>query len=77
MRCTIKWIDCSCKPTPDENEAVGWAIQGHGVGEKRFPICADHLSTLQDRRSHHSPTTGCPHGVGTPTWRFEPFESKP
>jgi len=72
MHCKIQWIDCSGNPTPDTNEAVGFAVFKDG---RRFPICASHLETLRDRRCHHEPEKGCSHRSSDPhaSWHFEPL----
>lgn len=57
MKCEIQWIDWQGKPTPDANEAIGYAwveahtltIDGrliHTPESKHFPICAKHAKRL-------------------------------
>ena len=88
--CSIQWIDCSGTPTPDKNPAVGIAVSTikYANGEvqvRRSPICEDHLHTLRDHRSHHSPRTGCRHhsvhvpagNVVSSVWTFEPYQPEP
>lgn len=70
MKCRIQWIDCSGEPTPDENEAVGIAVTADG---RQYPICAEHLATLQDNRVHHEPVRGCSHSRDANSWSFQPF----
>lgn len=67
MKCTIQWIDCRGNPTPDENEAVGYAI----CGPNRYLVCKDHLATLCRKVSHHDPA--CKHSAHGWNWSFQPF----
>ena len=71
MKCQIKWIDCAGNDTADTNDAVGYAV----LGDKRFAICDDHLTTLNQSKLHHDRNCHCRHGH-TPIapWTFEPME---
>lgn len=74
MKCEIEWIDCHGHKTPDTNDAVGYAVLN---GERRFPICEEHLSTLYAMTSHHPSSGTCSHRVTDTRWTFEPFEATP
>ena len=78
MKCLIKWVDCQCETTPDNNEAVGYAIDSGG---RRFPICADHKRLLDEMISMNYPRVHfddkCKHFSRfydpKQRWTFEPF----
>jgi hypothetical protein len=55
MKCKIQWVSAASgwKPTPDNNEAVGWATCDHSTGGnplggplRVFPICAEHMKQM-------------------------------
>jgi hypothetical protein len=46
MRCEIQWVQPgSPEPTPDTNEAIGYAICFSGE-PNAFPICAEHVKHM-------------------------------
>ncbi len=74
MKCTIKWVDDQGNPTPDKNEAIGFAVywrKEHGGAtsfEQRYPICAKHLEEMPTTAdAEWYPGTG----YTTSGWRFE------
>lgn len=69
-KCAIQWIDKSGKPTPDENDAIGYVyvekheyiLHGEVKVRKRsesFPICANHVLRLPIAH-----------------WKFYPYHTK-
>lgn len=69
MKCEIQWIDQQGNSTPDENEAIGYAICRHvdpcpggryplfaPYDSRPIPICHAHKRVLD----------------GLPNWRFTP-----
>jgi hypothetical protein len=50
MKCRIQWIDERGNPTPDDNEAIGYAVNTQQVGKatsvRRYPICAEHKARM-------------------------------
>ena len=73
MKCQIQWIDCKGTPTPDNNEAVGFAV----LADRKFPVCADHAKGIGYNWSHHShDDVRCTHRSSDPAhWTFEPLAS--
>lgn len=70
VKCEIGWIDCHGARTPDNNEAVGFAV----IGKLKFPVCADHARTIGSGRCHHG---ACVHMTSGPSsWTFEPFATE-
>jgi hypothetical protein len=52
MKCQIQWIDKAGKPTPDDNEAVCFAvftaIDATTRSDRKFPCCAKHAQELEE-----------------------------
>lgn len=70
VKCLVQWIDCRGNPTPDTNDAVGYAVLKRD--NRRFPICAEHAKAIDSARVHFE--TGCPHVSRDPmsaVWTFE------
>ena len=44
--CAISWIDKDGAPTPDDNEAIGYAICFSAVEITAIPICAEHVRRM-------------------------------
>lgn len=74
MKCQIQWIDCKGNPTPDDNEAIGFAVL---ADRRMFPVCADHASKIGQNWSHHDARgMRCTHrSTDQATWTFEPLAS--
>lgn len=78
-KCEIKWIDAQGKPTPDENDAIGYAVfhmhdldDTHvglqfGATERKYPICATHRETL---RQFENKLIELTRGLAT-SWTYE------
>ncbi len=70
LTCKIQWVDCGGKPTPDQNDAVGYAVLK--ADGRRFPICREHLDVMRRARCHSG---DCSHVTSFPnTWDFEPLQ---
>jgi hypothetical protein len=50
MRCLIRWIDSSGKPTPDSNDAVAMVKLTTAYRPDWIPICMDHLARFENDR---------------------------
>lgn len=45
--CKIQWVDpATGNPTPDHNEAAGYAFAFNAAQFEWFPICAEHLARM-------------------------------
>lgn len=78
MKCCIQWIDAQGNPTPDDNDAIGYAVMtsrgtypsGASADKvQRWPICAEHL----DRMPTHKLTCWTTPDASS-QWSFEPLE---
>lgn len=71
MKCKIQWIDCRGFETPDENEAVGYAVVYSKLFDEyqRYPICTEHLKSLN--QVHHG---NCKHTTTARQWAYEEFK---
>ena len=70
-KCAIQWVDNNGRPTPDNNNAIGYAYHVaytyhfpsgnscHIEASQRYPICAAHAEQLNARGMEH--------------WRFDPL----
>jgi hypothetical protein len=84
MKCKIQWIDCNGKKTIHDADAVAIAVYTPRKGAlgdqtvRRFPICAEHLTTLRRMPfvSHHD--ANCNHiSSDSPCWTEEPLLNVP
>lgn len=65
MKCEIQWVckESKWEPTPDLNEAVGYAVLLNSIDKRLIPICEHHL--MKARISDLSART---------QWMFLPLE---
>ena len=69
IKCKVEWVDCSGKPTPDDNDAIADAVLR--ADGRRFPVCAEHMRMVERARSHSGT---CSHVTRFPTtWIIEKY----
>ena len=69
MKCLVDWTTCDGKSTAHDKPtpAIAYAVLTIGPHVKKYPICANHMSTLMKHVVHHDPH--CTHiANSTPHW---------
>lgn len=69
VKCGVQWIDCSGAPTPDTNDAIGYAVLVRDG--RRFAVCAEHAKLIGNARTHAGDCNHVTQFSGT--WSFESF----
>lgn len=63
--CEIRWIDRDGEPTPDQNPAIGYAVNVQRCGDeadvREFRVCLSHLAVMPTGRSRWTDAIGREH----------------